>query len=246
MTDSHSLSVVVPAFNESECIGGTLAELRACLAEASFDWEIRVVDDGSTDETRAIVSRASADDPRVVLQAEPHRGKGGAVRAGMLAASGSRRFLCDADLSMPTRELPRFLELVPDSCDIVVGSREGATALRVGEPSHRHAMGRGFNYLVRAILGLNVADTQCGFKLFSAGAADAVFQRVTIKGWAFDTEVLLIASRLGLHVRELPIEWHYRDKSHVVPMRDTILMAKDVVRIRLNAMKGQYSRQGVP
>jgi glycosyltransferase involved in cell wall biosynthesis len=243
MMGSPSLSIVVPAFNEASRIGRTLADLRAHLANALFAWEIRVVDDGSTDETGTIVARVSAEDARVVLQREPHKGKGAAVRAGMLAASMDRRFLCDADLSMPLHELGRFLELVPDQCDIAIGSREGAGARRVGEPGHRHVMGRGFNYLVRAVLGFDIADTQCGFKLFSGAAADAVFRQVTIEGWAFDIEALFIATRLDLRVRELPIEWHYRDESRVSPVRDAVLMARDVLRIRINAVAGTYSRQ---
>jgi dolichyl-phosphate beta-glucosyltransferase len=238
---SRSLSIVVPAFNESARIAGTLDELRAHFANARFDWEIRVVDDGSTDETRSVVARVAATESRVVVQPEPHRGKGGAVRAGMLAASKDLRFLCDADLSMPVRELPRFLELVPDRCDIAIGSREGSGARRVGEPGYRHFMGRGFNYLARAVLGSNVADTQCGFKLFSAAAADTVFTRVTLDGWAFDIEALFIAHRLGLRVHELPIEWHYRKESRVSPLRDAALMAKDVLRIRVNDARGRYS-----
>jgi glycosyltransferase involved in cell wall biosynthesis len=238
---ARSLSIVVPAFNEAARIGRSLDELRAHLAEAPFDWEVRVVDDGSADETRTIVARAAATEPRIVLQAEPHRGKGGAVRAGMLASSKDLRFLCDADLSMPLHELSRFLELVPDRCDIAIGSREGAGARRVDEPPYRHLMGRGFNYLVRVVLGLKVSDTQCGFKLFSAKAADAIFRRITIEGWAFDIEALFLAGRLGFTVRELPIEWHYRAESRVSPVRDAIRMANDVLKIRLNAAKGRYS-----
>jgi len=241
MAAPRSLSIVVPAFNEAVRIGRTLDELRAHLAAAPFDWEVRVVDDGSTDETRTIVTRAAASEPRIILQAEPHRGKGGAVRAGMLASSKDLRFLCDADLSMPLHELARFLELVPDRCDVAIGSREGKGASRVGEPRYRHLMGRGFNYLVRAVLGFNVPDTQCGFKLFSAKAADGVFRLVTIEGWAFDIEALFLAGRLGFTVRDLPIEWHYRDESRVSPVRDAFLMAKDVLKIRLNAAKGRYS-----
>jgi glycosyltransferase involved in cell wall biosynthesis len=241
MAATRSLSIVIPAFNEAARIGRTLDELRAHLAEVPFGWEVRVVDDGSTDETRAIVTRAAAVEPRIVLQAEPHRGKGGAVRAGMLASSKDLRFLCDADLSMPLHELSRFLELVPDRCDIAIGSREGTGSRRVGEPPYRHLMGRGFNYLVRAMLGLNLADTQCGFKLFSAKAAEAIFRLVTIEGWAFDIEALFLAGRQGFTVRDLPIEWHYREESRVSPVRDAIRMARDVLKIRLNAAKGRYS-----
>ena len=126
MRDVRSLSVVVPAYNEAAQIERTLDELRGYLTPMPFPWEVRVVDDGSTDTTRAIVAKAASGDGRVVLQAEPHGGKGAAVRAGMLEATSDLRFLCDADLSMPLAELPRFLELVPGQCDIAIGSREAA------------------------------------------------------------------------------------------------------------------------
>ena len=240
MTESRSLSVVVPAYNEAAQIAQTLRELCVYLAPMRFSWEVRVVDDGSEDATRSIVATAAESDARIVLQAEPHRGKGAAVRAGMLNATGDLRFLCDADLSMPLPELPRFLGLVPGHCDIAIGSREGAGARRVGEPGYRHVMGRGFNRLVRGALLPGLEDTQCGFKLFSGAAASAVFRQVTIDGWAFDIEALYVARRLGLRILEIPIEWHYREQSKVSPVRDAILMARDVALVRLNAARGKY------
>ena len=240
MADPRSLSVVVPAYNEAAQIQRTLDELRTYLTAMPFSWEVRVVDDGSEDTTRAIVARASERDARIVLQAEPHGGKGAAVRAGMLKSTANLRFLCDADLSMPLPELPRFLDIVPAQCDIALGSREGAGARRVDEPGYRHVMGRAFNRLVRGALLPDMDDTQCGFKLFSGPAADAVFRQLTIDGWAFDIEALFVARRLGLRIREIPIEWHYREHSHVSPVRDAILMARDVARVRFNAARGKY------
>jgi dolichyl-phosphate beta-glucosyltransferase len=235
-----ALSIVIPAYNEASRIGGTIDELRRFLPTLDRAWEIRVVDDGSGDGTAELVRAVSAHDARVVLQAEPHRGKGGSVRAGMLAARGALRFMCDADLSMPVGELPRFLALVPDPFDIVIGSREGEGARRVAEPAYRHQMGRVFNSLVRAAAVPGVHDTQCGFKLFSRRAAEAVFSKLTIDGWAFDIEALLVARRLGLRIREIPIEWHYRDRSQVSPVRDAFLMTRDVARIRWNGWMGRY------
>jgi dolichyl-phosphate beta-glucosyltransferase len=235
-----ALSIVIPAYNEGARIGRTLDSLRAYLPGLGLAWQIVVADDGSMDDTAAVVERAAADDPRIVLQREPHRGKGGTVRAGMLAARGELRLMCDADMSMPVHELPRFLELVPSRYDIVIGSREGAGARRIGEPAHRHGMGRMFNGLVRRMAVPGIQDTQCGFKIFTRAAAEAVFPRVTIEGWAFDIEVLVIARRLGFSIHELPIEWHYRAQSQVSPLRDSLLMAWDVLKIRANAAKGRY------
>lgn len=240
---TSSLSVVIPTFNEASRITETLSALQACLPGLAADWEIRVVDDGSRDETADVVTAISAEDSRVVLQREKHRGKGGAVRAGMLAARHDLRFMCDADLSMPVVELPRFLALVPDGFDVVIGSREGTGAHRIGEPGYRHVMGRAFNALVRSLAVPRINDTQCGFKLFTGGAAQAIFSRVTLDGWAFDIEALVIADRLGLRVCEMPIEWRYRDRSQVSPLRDSVLMARDVLRIRANAARGLYGRR---
>jgi glycosyltransferase involved in cell wall biosynthesis len=242
MSRAVGLSVVIPAMNEAERIGDSLRALQSGLPDTAGPWEIRVVDDGSTDETPKIVAEAAARDPRVVLQREPHRGKGGALRAGLLAARGELRFMCDADLSMPVSELPRFIAAVPSQCDLAIGSREGEGAKRVGEPEHRHAMGRVFNLLVR-VSGLSgIQDTQCGFKMFSARAAEAIVPKLTLDGWAIDIEMLVIAAKQGLRVREVPIEWHYRERSRVSPVRDSLRMSRDVLRIRRNALLGRYDR----
>ena len=239
MTAPH-LSIIIPAFNESVRIGATIEELRTFLPTLGIDWEIRVVDDGSTDETAAIVEHIGATDPRVIAQREPHRGKGGTVRAGMLATQSELRFLCDADLSMPVRELPRFLALVPTPYDIVIGSREGLGAARLNEPAYRHLMGRIFNGFVRFMAVGGIDDTQCGFKMFSGEAADLVFAHLTVEGWAFDIEALVAARRRGLSVHEMPIEWHFRELSRVSPLRDSMRMTWDLIRIRWNMLRGRY------
>jgi dolichyl-phosphate beta-glucosyltransferase len=236
------LSVVIPSYNEAHRIGRTLEELRARLPSVAPSWEIRVVDDGSTDATAAIVEAAARDDGRIVLQREPHRGKGGAVRHGMLQARGALRFMCDADLSMPIAGIAPFVASVPADYDIAIATREGAASLRVGEPNHRHILGRVFNWLVQATLFSEFADTQCGFKMFSAAAAEAVFPLTTIDGWAFDIEVLVIAKQQEWRLGEVPIEWHYRDRSQVSPLRDPFTMARDVLKIRANRRRGLYDR----
>ena len=237
---ASSLSVVIPAFNEAGRIQRTLDELREVLPTLAEWWEIRVVDDGSSDGTADVVSRAAREDGRVLLQAEPHRGKGGAVRAGLMAAQGNLRFMCDADLSMPAAELRRFMPIVPASCDIAIGSREVPGARRVGEPVHRHRMGRVFNGLVKTLALPGIEDTQCGFKMFSASAVRAICPLMTLNGWAFDLEMLFIARRLGLRIVEVPIEWHYRDQSRISPLRDSIRMTRDLLKIRVNGRRGVY------
>ena len=237
-----TLSVIIPAYNEERGVRGTLRLLSAYLAAREWQWEVRVVDDGSTDGTRQIVEEFSRSEPRVVLQAEPHRGKGGAVRAGMLASRAAYRFMCDADLSMPVREIDRFMPPAFDT-DVAIGSREGIGARRVGEPLFRHVAGRVFNSLVRFSTIRDIQDTQCGFKMFSAAAAETIFPRVTVEGWAFDIEVLYLARLHNLRVREIPIEWHFRADSRLRMGRDSITMLREVMRVRRRARRGDYSRR---
>jgi glycosyltransferase involved in cell wall biosynthesis len=199
-----------------------------------------VVDDGSTDETAACVAAIASAEPGVVLQRVPHGGKGAAVRAGMQASAAAHRFLCDADLSMPVHELPRFMPPGLGGAHVAIGTREGAGARRVGEPALRHLAGRGFNFAVRSLVVPGIQDTQCGFKMFTAEAADAIFPFVTVTGWAFDIEVLHIARRRGFTIREVPIEWHFRPDSRVRLVRDSVAMMSDVLRIRVRALRGIY------
>lgn len=230
---------MIPAFNEAAGIAATLHELRRYLESRPWTWEIRVVDDGSTDATGVIVETIARTDPRVALQREPHRGKGGAVRAGFLASRADYRFLCDADLSMPVHEIDRFMPPALGQTDVLIGSREGTGARRVGEPLLRHLAGRGFNGVVRLTLP-GIQDTQCGFKMFTAAAADAIFPSLTVDGWAFDIEVLYLARRRGLRIREMPIEWHFRPGSRVRMFRDSVAMLREVGRIRARARRGLY------
>jgi glycosyltransferase involved in cell wall biosynthesis len=236
--------VVIPAFNEAGTMVHTLRELRAGIDGLVPSWEVRVVDDGSDDATASLVAREAEVEPRIALQCEAHRGKGAAVRSGLLASRGELRFICDADLSMPVHEITRFLAAVPAECDVAIGSREGTGAKRIGEPVHRHLMGRAFNGLVRAVLLPGVPDTQCGFKLFTARAVQSIFPATTIDGWAFDAEALYIARLQGWRVKTIPIEWHYRDHSRVSTFRDPWQMLADVYQVRRNALRGRYGKVG--
>jgi dolichyl-phosphate beta-glucosyltransferase len=240
------LAIIVPAYNEADGIARTIAELQAYLSSQPWRWEIRVVDDGSGDGTARVVAEAARADPRVVLQREPHRGKGGAVRAGMAASQARHRFLCDADLSMPVREIARFLPPALEGFDVAIGSREGLGARRVAEPWHRHVAGRLFNTAVRALLIPGVQDTQCGFKMFTAEAAAAIFPHVTVEGWAFDIEVILIARRKGLRIREVPIEWHYRRGSRLRLLRDGVGMLRELLSMSARARRGEYDSGSRP
>jgi dolichyl-phosphate beta-glucosyltransferase len=248
MSAPVDLSIVIPAYNEAERIGPTLDQLMATLQTLALagPWEILVADDGSTDATASIVEAVAEVDGRVRCLRLPHRGKGGAVREGLLAARGARRFLCDADLSVPPAELGRFLAVVPTQCDIGIGSREGEGATRVGEPWRRHLLGRAFNLLVRLLVLPGIQDTQCGFKLFTAEAAAAVMPTVTIDGWGFDVEVLASARAQGFRIREVPIEWHYRAASKLRVLPHSLEMLRDLWRIRGRVRRGVYGRRPRP
>ena len=233
MAEAISVSVVIPAFNEETRLPGTLAAIVGYLGQTPWNWTIHVVDDGSRDGTADVVERFRRQDARVVLQREPHGGKGAAVKAGLLAAAGEYRFICDADLSMPIRELARFLPPDLTGVDVAIATREGAGARRVGEPARRHLVGRAFNYLVQLLLLPGLNDTQCGFKMFTASAVDRIFPNLTVGGWSFDIEALYLARRRGLRIVEVPIEWHYRAESRLSVLRDGPAMFLDLVRIRL-------------
>jgi dolichyl-phosphate beta-glucosyltransferase len=237
------LSVVVPAFNEERRLPGTLTTLCEYLGRQPWTWEIRVVDDGSFDDTAGVAQTAAANEPRIVVQREAHRGKGGAVKAGLMAAHGDFRFICDADLSMAIHELARFLPPLAPAFDVAIGSREGAAARRIGEPGYRHMVGRVFNLVVQWLALPGIEDSQCGFKMFTAAAVRSIFPLVTIDGWAFDVEVLAIARAQGLRIVELPIEWHYRSESRLSMGRDGAAMLRELLAIRGRARRGEYKSQ---
>jgi glycosyltransferase involved in cell wall biosynthesis len=239
-TGALTLSVIVPSFNEERRLAATLAMLCDYLGRQPWEWEVRVVDDGSVDETARIADSFSSTQPRVVVQREPHRGKGGAVKAGLAAAPSEYRFICDADLSMPVDEIGRFLPPLATGFDVAIGSREGRLARRVGEPAYRHLAGRLFNFMVQRLVLPGIEDSQCGFKMFTAGAVSAIFPRVTVDGWAFDVEVLAIARQQGLRVIEVPIEWHYRADSQLSILRDGAGMLRELLGIKWRVFRGVY------
>jgi glycosyltransferase involved in cell wall biosynthesis len=169
------------------------------------------------------------------------RGKGCAVRTGALAAQGDVVVFGDADLSWSVTDLPRFMSLITDATPVVIGSREGAGARRLDEPGYRHLMGRVFNRVVQTLAVPGIEDSQCGFKAFRADAARAIFTRERIDGFGFDVEVLYLARRLGFGIRVVPLRWEHKENSRVAPVRDTLTMLTDVLRVRLNAWRGVYA-----
>lgn len=234
------LSIVVPAYNEEDRLPGTLNSIDRWLESFERDVEVLVVENGSTDDTVDVVRRFQARHDYVELIADVPKGKGRAVRRGMLAAGGRFRFLCDADLSMPIELLPRFLPPHSEGADVVIGSREAPGAQRLGEPGYRHLMGRVYNLLVKLIALPGLEDSQCGFKLFSDRAAEDVFRASKLHGWGFDPEVLYIARKRGYEIREVPIEWRFNEDSRVRPVHDTVAMVRELLTIRINDWRGEY------
>ena len=234
------LSVVVPAFNEEARIGRTITEVIAEFDRLAVDGELLVVDDGSSDRTVSIVQQAADGDGRIRLVRAAHAGKGATVRRGMLESGAEWRFLADADLSMPISELRRFLDAAARSGgDVVVGSREAAGARRVGEPWSRHFVGRVFNWMVKMFVLRGINDTQCGFKLFSARAANALFPLQQLDGFGFDVEILFLARRAGLGIREIPVTWVYGRESKV-GLASGARGFLDILTVRWNQLRGMY------
>ncbi len=237
------LSIIIPAHNEENRLPATLESVAAFLQKQSYQAEVIVVENGSQDRTLELARDFTAGHPNFRVSHETARGKGLAVRTGMLEAKGDFRFMCDADLSMPIEEVNRFLPPHLPHADIVIGSREAPGAVRYDEPSYRHFGGRFVNTLIRWAALPGLQDTQCGFKCFRAAVAEDLFQFQTINGWSFDIELLYIAKRRGYKIVELPIPWYFSPESHVQPVKDTIRLSLDILDIRRNARRGIYDPQ---
>ncbi len=204
--------------------------------------EVLVVDNGSTDRTPDIVRDFAARYPLLSLLHQPVRGKGAAVRKGMLEGRGEYLFICDADLAMPIEQVERFLPPALSDYDVAIASREAPGARRFNEPWYRHLMGRGFNLVVRTLAVPGIQDTQCGFKSFRREVARDLFTTQVLDGWAFDVEVLYIAIRRGYRIVEVPIDWYYGEGSRVNPLRDSWNMLREVLRVRANGRAGLYDK----
>ena len=242
-TDRPFLSIIIPAHNEERRLPGSLEKIAAFLEKQNYQAEVIVVDNGSSDNTSGVVEGFMARYPFISLIREERRGKGLAVKLGMLAARGEYLFLCDADLSMPIEEVAKFLPPQLEDYDVAIASREVEGARRYGEPPHRHLMGRVFNLIVRLLAVRGFQDTQCGFKCFRREVARDIFSRQTMEGWGFDVEVLFIAQKRGYRIVEVPINWYYMANSRVKPIRDSIRMFREVLQVRINDWRGVYDER---
>ena len=235
-------SIVIPAYNEGARLGPTLEKVLAYVRQQGWDAEVIVVNDGSRDNTAEIVREFAARNPILRLVENPgNRGKGYAVRNGMLNARGEVILFSDADLSSPIEEMPKLLEAVAAGADIAVGSRWLRPELQSHRQSlHRQLFGRIFNGLNRIILGLRLKDTQCGFKAFTRSAAQKILPLQRIERWGFDPEILFLARKFGFRVDEVAVRWGHVGGTRINPLLDGARMFQEMVRIRWNDLTGKY------
>ncbi|MGB9876963.1 MAG: dolichyl-phosphate beta-glucosyltransferase [bacterium] len=232
-------SIVIPAYNEAKRLGKSLDIIMDFMKKWCPSFEVIVVDDGSKDSTSSIVEEKMLNHKELKLVKLPqNRGKGYAVKTGIMKAKGRYILFSDADLSTPIEELPNLFFWVEKGYDIAIASRACPGAkLEVHQPMHREFMGRVFNLLVRLILLPGVYDTQCGFKLFRREVAREIFQRQRFEGFSFDFEILYIAKKLGYKIKEVPVRWRHSPGSKVKVLRNGISSLVDVFKTRLRRIR---------
>jgi dolichyl-phosphate beta-glucosyltransferase len=234
------LSVVIPAFNETERIVPTIGAFAAHLAGGDLAWELIVSDDGSTDRTVDLVRTLGLANVRVV-EAPSNQGKGAAVRRGVAAARGRVILFADADCSTPTSEVDSLLAEIARGAEVAIGSRAAAGADVANRSVLRRALTRGLNTIVRLGLAVPLEDTQCGFKMFSAEAAERLFRVQTVDGFSFDLEILYLARRLGMRIAEVPVRWYDAPGSKVDAGKEVVRFLRSIAQIRINSLRGVYA-----
>ncbi len=243
--DSPQYSIVIPAYNESARIGRALSDVLRVLDEKRWDAEVIVVNDGSSDNTAAIIESFAARDKRVRLLQNPRNcGKGFSVRNGLLHAAGNILMFTDADLSAPMEEAERLFTAIRDGADVAIGSRWLQRSRQtIHQPLYRQIFGRCFNMVTRMVMRLPFADTQCGFKAFRRNAAQTIFQLQRIERWGFDPEILFIALKRGYNITEVPVTWGHDERSRISYLRDGLKMLEELVYVRWNSLIGVYDRK---
>jgi glycosyltransferase involved in cell wall biosynthesis len=236
------LSIVIPAYNECARIEATLARVLDCVESRHWDAEILLIDDGSTDETVAIIQQWMARSPRLHLIKNPgNRGKGYSVRNGLLQAAGDIVMFTDADLSAPMEEAERLFAAIDNGADVAIGSRWlDKQKQTTHQPIYRRFFGRCFNWVTRRFIGLPFKDTQCGFKAFKREAAQVIFRLQTIERWGFDPEILFIARKLKYKIVEVPVTWGHDERSRISYLKDGMKMLEEMAEIRTNSLRGRY------
>lgn len=250
MNRSLSLSVVIPAYNELENFqAGKLEEVDQYLRLQQYNWEVIVVDDGSSDGTPAAIKKWLKSKNNWTLIENSHHGKAKTVETGMLKAQGMVRLFTDFDQATPIHEVEKVLSEINSGSDIVIGSRQIEGAQRKQEPLLRHVMGRVFNTIVQILALRGISDSQCGFKAFTAEATESLFNRLVVYKdhqaadaytGAFDVELLFLARKKNYKVAQVPVVWHYVDSTRVNPLKDSFRMLVDILKIRWAYARGLY------
>lgn len=234
------LSLVIPAYNESERIRDPLRRMSDYLSQQPYRSEMILVDDGSADETFDLAREigTSLEVPLHLIRYAPNRGKGFALKVGFAASKGRRVLFTDADLATPIEEASRLLESLDQGYDIAVGTRHW-TRISVRQPWHREWMGKAYTWLVRLLVA-NVSDVTCGFKAFEGEIGREIFSRTRVYGWSIDAELLLLARKLECRIQEVPVQWHDVEGTKVRLVRDVVSSLADLARVRLNSISGAY------
>ncbi len=246
------LSVVIPAYNEKANFKkGVLEQVNTYLKQREYSFEVIVVDDGSTDATADLVEKWIVGKGNWKLIRKPHKGKAPAVTAGIKEAIGEIIVFTDFDQATPISEIEKLLPFMKKGYSIAIGSREVKGSRREEEPWHRHLMGRGWNIIVQIVALRGIHDTQCGFKLFKADSAKKLFDGLYVYKdaiekeaytGAFDVELLYLAQKKGLQIAEVPVHWKHIDTDRVNPIRDSVRMFIDLLKIRLADVMGKYEK----
>lgn len=237
------LSIVIPAHNEEHRLPPSLAKIDAYLTQQPYTYEVLVVENGSSDRTSAVTLEFAKSHPYVRLLEVQTRGKGLAVKAGMLEARGQYRFICDTDLSMPIEEIEKFLPPHYDGYEVMIGTREGKGAKRIGEPEYRHVMGRILNWIVKLTAVPDFEDTQCGFKMFKGNVADDLFQVQLMNGIGFDVELIFLAKKRGYRITDVPITWYYDPDSRMKLLQDSLHILVEIWQVHRNWREGRYEKR---
>ncbi len=238
------LSVIIPAYNEEKRLPKTLKAVSDYLSKQDYEFEIIVVDDGSRDKTKEIAENLKSKIKNLrVLSYEKNQGKGYAVRFGMLNSKGKYRLFMDADNSTSVDQVEKMWPYFKEGYDVVIGSRDVKGAvLDPPQPLYRRFLGEVFGFLVSLFCGLwGIKDTQCGFKCFTKKSAEDIFKRCKINRFAFDPEILVIAKKLGYRIKEIPVYWK-NDPESKVKFKSMVKMGMDLIKIRINILKGEYSK----
>ena len=243
-----AISIIVPAFEEETRLGDTIEKILSYVEKEKLSAELLIVDDGSGDQTKEVGESAAArfpDSPTKVIRYEPNRGKGFAVKTGLLAATGDIALFSDADLSTPIEELPKLVRPIQTGeYDLTFGSRAlDRSLIGTHQPWRREQGGKVFNLIVRTLTRLPFWDTQCGFKAFNMKKFHPLLDVMQIERFGFDVEFLYVANLHGLRLKEIPVRWNHDERTKVSVFRDSYRMFNEVRLIRRNAGKGLYEKQ---